>query len=151
MTVAMHPAPDFTHAWEEIKARNLDEAERIFAEAAQADPSLADAWNGLGAVQFERGDLESSLTFYRKAHAAAVAAHGGRLPKRLVWNERDKPALRAIHGIGLNHFRAGRFAEAKKEFELLLALNPDDNQGARFMLKDIAGKADLWKRDADTD
>lgn len=135
------------HAWEEIKARNLDEAERIFEEATIADPSDADAWNGLGAVRFERGDLEASLECYEKAESAARASYGGTFPLRLSWTDEHKPALRAVHGIGLNLFRMGRSAEARERFEWLVKRNPDDNQGAHLLLKDIARKADLWKKD----
>lgn len=149
MTTPRNTAPDFDHAWEEIKAHNLDEAERIFAEAAHADPACVDAWNGLGAVQFERGDLNGSTAAYHKAHAAAVEARQGRLPSRLAWSvPEDRAALRSIHGLGLNHYRAGRLAEAKREFETLLKLNPEDNQGARFLLKDVERKAGLWKKDS---
>jgi len=137
----------FAHAWDEIRAGNLDEAERIFEEATLAEPLVADSWNGLGAVRFERGDLEASQKCYEKALAAAKTACGGTLPKRLYWNDDGKPTLRAIHGLGLNYFRSGKFAEAREKFDLLLKLNPDDNQGAGMILRDIARKADLWKKD----
>lgn len=136
------------HAWEEIRAHNLDEAERIFEEETVADPSNLDAWNGLGAVRFERGDLASSLGCYERALAVARAAHGGRLPDRLPWTEENKPVLRSIHGVAINLFRDGKLAEARKEFELLLKLNPDDNQGAATMLRDISKKTKLWSEDA---
>lgn len=135
------------HAWEEIKARNLDEAERVFEEEAIADPADADAWNGLGAVRFERADLEASLEAYKKALTVATAAHGGSLPSRLPWDDAHKPALRAIQGIGLNLYRMGDLVGARERFEELLRRNPDDNQGAGMLLRDIARKADLWKKD----
>lgn len=138
------------HAWEEIKARNLDEAERIFQGVSEADPSDADAWNGLGAIYFERGDLDASLKYYEKAHDVSRDTYGGKLPARLAWNEQDKPALRAIHGIALNLFRMGKFVEARERFEELLKRNPDDNQAAGMMLNDIARKADLWKKDQES-
>lgn len=147
MTDAHRGRIDLTHAWEEIKARNLDEAEIIFAKSAKDDPSFADAWNGLGAVQFERGDLKESLVCYRKAHAAALVELGGRMPSRLPWTPENKPLMRSIHGIGLNHFRAGEFANAKREFALLLRLNPEDNQGVQYLLHDIKNNAPLWKKD----
>jgi tetratricopeptide (TPR) repeat protein len=136
------------HAWEEIRARNLDEAERIFEEETIADPANIDAWNGLGAVHFERGDLTSSLASYERAVGISRAAHGGKFPERLPWTDENKPVLRAVHGTGLNLFRLGKFADARREFELLLRLNPEDNQGAAIFLRDIAKKAKLWKEDA---
>lgn len=131
--------------WVHIKAREIDEAEHDFLEASQADPSATDAWNGLGAVHFERGELELSLANYRKARATALVRYGGEFPDRLSWTDEHKPALRAIQGMGLNYFRMGKLAEAEELFEALLELNPLDNQGAAFMLRDIKKKARLWK------
>ncbi len=131
--------------WEYLKAHDLDAATRVFSRVAQADPSVVDAWNGLGAVAFERGDLQESLVCYRKARAAALARYGGEFPDRLPWVEEHKPALRAIHGMGLNYFRLEKFAEAEELFEALLRLNPADNQGVQFLLKDIKKKTKLWR------
>lgn len=133
--------------WEAILRRDIAGAERLFAAAAEADPALADAWNGLGAVHFERGELEESLTCYERAKAAAAKSYGGKLPARLTWTPDDKPALRALHGIGLNRYRMGRMAEAAEAFEDLLARNPEDNQGAGFLLADLKKKKHLWKKD----
>ncbi|HSD12158.1 MAG TPA: cytoplasmic protein, partial [Patescibacteria group bacterium] len=66
---------------------------------------------------------------------------------RLAWTPEDKPALRALHGIGLNEYRLGHLAEAAAAFEDLLERNPDDNQGARFLLADLKKKRHLWKKD----
>ena len=132
--------------WAAILARDLDEAARMFGEATKDDPDGADGWNGLGAVHFERGELKESLACYQKAKAAAIKAYGGLLPDVLAWDE-DRPALRALHGIGLNRYRMGDLDEAKDAFEDLLARNPDDNQGAAFLLADVKKKKDLWKKD----
>lgn len=132
--------------WEHLKANELDAAEGVFARIAASDPSVIDAWNGLGAVAFEHGDLEGSLMNYRKARAAALVMYGGEFPDRLHWTEEHKPALRAIHGMGLNYFRLEKFSEAEELFEALLQLNPADNQGAAFLLKDIRKKTKLWKK-----
>ena len=132
--------------WEQMIAGDVDAAERNFRDAATREPSATDAWNGLGAVHFERGELEESLGEYRKARATALVRYGGEFPDRLTWIDEHKPALRAIHGMALNYFRMGKFAEAEELFEALLHLNPTDNQGAGMMLKDIRKKAKLWRK-----
>lgn len=132
--------------WEAVTARALDAAAHAFAEAAELDPSAVDAWNGVGAVHFERGELEESLRAYRTARTAALARYGGEFPDRLPWVDEHKPALRAIHGMGLNYFRLGKKEEAAEMFEALLSLNPDDNQGAKFLLADIKKGKGLWKK-----
>ena len=45
--------------------------------------------------------------------------------------------MRALHGGGLSLWRLGRTAEARRVFSRLLQLNPNDNQGARFLLADL--------------
>jgi tetratricopeptide (TPR) repeat protein len=133
--------------WEAVKAQQLDAAAHAFMEATESDPSAVDAWNGVGAVHFERGELKESLLAYRKARTAALALYGGEFPDRLPWVDEHKPALRAIHGMGLNYFRLGKGEEAAEMFEALLSLNPEDNQGAKFLLADIRKGKHLWKKD----
>ncbi len=132
--------------WEAILRRDIDEAEHLFAEATEADPEAADGWNGVGAVHFEKGELERSLESYERALKAAKKALGGKLPARLAWDDHGKPALRALHGVGLNRYRMGHLDEAVESFEQLLALNPEDNQGAHFLLQDAKKKKSLWKK-----
>ena len=132
--------------WEAMLRRDLTEAERIFASAAEASPETVDAWNGLGAIHFERSEIEESLKCYVRAAEAAKKSYGGKFPARLSWTSEDKPALRALHGIALNRLRAGDFDGAVKAFEELLERNPDDNQGAHFLLADARKKKKLWKK-----
>ncbi|HTM68335.1 MAG TPA: tetratricopeptide repeat protein [Candidatus Binatia bacterium] len=144
----MHdPAAKIQEGWDAVMRRDLAAAERLFASAAEEAPETADAWNGLGAVHFERGELEESLKCYERARDAAARTYGGKMPAKLTWTPDDKPALRALHGIGLNKFRAGDFEGAEAAFEDLLRRNPDDNQGAHFLLDDIKKKKNLWKED----
>lgn len=134
--------------WEALLRRDLAEAERHFAAAAEASPEAVDAWNGLGAVHFERAELEESRKCYVRARDAAKKRYGGSFPARLSWTETDdKAALRALHGIGLNRLRAGEFDDAIDAFEDLLKRNPDDNQGAHFLLADAKKRKKLWKKD----
>jgi tetratricopeptide (TPR) repeat protein len=56
----------------------------------------------------------------------------------LVWGRLcNRPFLRCLHGLGLCHWRLGRFAEAEQVFERVLSLNPNDNQGVRFCWLDV--------------
>ena len=42
-----------------------------------------------------------------------------------------------MHGYGLSLWRLGHVKEAKRVFNRMLWLNPEDNQGARFLLAEI--------------
>lgn len=61
----------------------------------------------------------------------------------LRWeNTYNRPYLRCLHGYGLCLWRLGQLAQAAEVFERLISLNPDDNQGARFLLEDVlAGRS----------
>jgi hypothetical protein len=45
--------------------------------------------------------------------------------------------MRALHGRGLCLWRLGRTGEARQVFAQMLELNPNDNQGVRFLLHDL--------------
>jgi len=45
--------------------------------------------------------------------------------------------MRALHGRGLCLWRLGRTDEARQVFAWMLELNPNDNQGVRFLLYDL--------------
>ena len=57
----------------------------------------------------------------------------------LPWYPIDnRPYLRCLHGYGLCLRRAGETRAAQTVFEKMLWLNLHDNQGARFLLADMA-------------
>jgi hypothetical protein len=45
--------------------------------------------------------------------------------------------MRALHGRGLCLWRLEQVEEARQVFAWMLELNPNDNQGARFLLSDL--------------
>ncbi len=56
----------------------------------------------------------------------------------LQWGSiRNRPYLRCMNGYGLCLWRLGRGVDAGAVFDRILALNPNDNQGARFSLFDV--------------
>jgi tetratricopeptide (TPR) repeat protein len=63
----------------------------------------------------------------------------------LHWGHIDnRPFLRCLHGYGLCLWRLGRFDEAARVFERMLWLNPSDNQGVRFLTKDVRARV-VWQ------
>ena len=54
------------------------------------------------------------------------------------WLEVDtRPYMRARHGLGLSLMQLHRYEEAVREFEILMDLNSNDNQGVRYLLGDV--------------
>ena len=45
--------------------------------------------------------------------------------------------MRALHGKGLCLWRLGQTHAAHQVFALMLRLNPNDNQGVRFLIPDL--------------
>lgn len=117
---------------------------------AQAD-SFA-AWATRGAVLYELGKLSETQTAYRRALKLAEKFFGDHLPTRLRWTDSaERYALRTIHGNGLVAYRLGDAPQAQRFFAEEIRLNPADEQGAKYLLRDIkAGRTwnALGKADA---
>jgi len=115
-------------------------AEAYYREALRVDPGHADAWVHLGNVRFDEDKLDEAMAHYERGQAAAEARVIGEPARYLgvFWGDlRSRPFMRALHGRGLCLWRLGRADEARQVFAWMLELNPNDNQGARFLLHDI--------------
>jgi Flp pilus assembly protein TadD len=94
-------------AWEQQRARNLDEAARLCEQALTADPENADGHHLLGVLACQLG------------HADVAHHHLGR-----ALGQRPRDA--ALHGlIGTVCRTLGRPAEARASLEAALRLDPD--------------------------
>jgi hypothetical protein len=114
--------------------------EAYYRAAVRLDPGHADAWVHIGNCRFNEGLVIEALTHYRCAQAAAEARTIGdpATYTRLFWGDLDsRPFMRALHGQGLCLWRLGQTAKARDIFAWMLDLNPNDNQGARFLLRDL--------------
>jgi tetratricopeptide (TPR) repeat protein len=126
------------------------EAEAYYREALCLDAGHADAWVHLGNIYVEGGQITTALACYERGEAAALARTIGD-PARYAgpfWLDLDsRPYLRALHGKGCCYWRLGRTAEARRVFAHMLRLNPNDNQGARYLLAGLdAGRT--WEEEA---
>ena len=116
------------------------EAESYYREALRIDPGHADAWVHLGNRCFEDGHVVEALGHYVRAQEAAKARTIGdpNCYAGPFWLDLDsRPFMRALHGRGLSLWRLGRVDEARQIFSWMMALNPNDNQGVRFLLHDL--------------
>jgi tetratricopeptide (TPR) repeat protein len=115
-------------------------AEVYYREALRIDPGHADAWVHLGNRRFDEGRVAEALAHYQRGQTAAEARTVGdpaRYPG-LFWGDVDsRPFMRALHGRGLCLWRLGRRDDARQVFVRMLELNPNDNQGVRFLLHDL--------------
>lgn len=115
-------------------------AEAYYREALRIDPGHADAWGHLGNRRFEEGHVAEALGHYERAQAAAEARTIGdpaHYPRPFWLDVDSRPFMRALHGRGLCLWRLGRVDEARQVFSQMMDLNPNDNQGIRFLLHDL--------------
>ncbi len=115
-------------------------------EALKLWPDCADAWNLLAE---EAGTPEEMLRAYEEAVAAGERALGKRAFKDAVgyfWGLLEtRPYMRARMGLAQTLEHAGRVDEAIPHYRELLRLNPNDNQGIRYVVLHaliVAGRDD---------
>jgi len=108
---------------------------QLAREALQVCPDCADAY----VILAEQGaSLETELENYTKAMAAAERALGPDVFEESVghfWGiSSTRPYMRAKLGIAQCLEQAGRTDEAVEHYQEMLRLNPNDNQGVRYLL-----------------
>ncbi len=124
--------------WELLNDGYLGKAEKKFNEVLKQDPKYVDAINGLGSIALENAELVEAEKYYKEAYMLTIEKLGGNFPKQLEWTElSNRPYLRAMHGLGLTLWRQEKTDKALKIFRKMLKLNPNDNQGIRFIIPAI--------------
>lgn len=111
-----------------------EKAGRYFFKSIEIDPTYADGYNHLGNIAWRKGDWKQAESLYRKALECAEPEVKD-IPEGGFWGILEtRPYMRALHGLGLTAWKQGRLEEAIKIFQQMLKLNPNDNQGARYLL-----------------
>lgn len=88
----------------------------------------------------EARTVEEALAFYRQGMAAGERALGEAAFEADVgefWGLLEtRPYMRARHGLALTLWQTGEKDEAVAHYQDMLRLNPNDNQGIRYLLLD---------------
>jgi tetratricopeptide (TPR) repeat protein len=126
-------------------AGDLDGARELLMDTLLRDLRCLDAHAHLGNHIFERSP-QRALVHYeigiRIGELSLPEGFDGVLPWSSLYN---RPFLRCLHGYGLCLWRLGHADQAIQVFERILALNPNDNQGARFCWYD-ARQGKTWEQ-----
>lgn len=127
------------YAVEHFHGGDTETAFNVLQRCLQADTRCVDAYVHLG--NFRVADMKSTWWVRQgiKCYQAAVAVGERALPSDfdgvLPWSMVDnRPFLRGLHGLGVCMWNLWDAASARSVFQRLLRLNPDDNQGIRFLL-----------------
>lgn len=119
---------------EAVSDGRLGEAERSYRETLNLDPSFPGGYEGLAIVATERGKEAEARKLIDVAFEKVLAVYP-KWPRRLPWGViENRPILRVIQMQAMHHHEDGNRREAKELYDLLLKLNPSDNQGIRYLL-----------------
>ncbi len=130
----------YAEAQRRLAGRDPEGAVRSLEEAVAIAPHFSSAWNALGVIAFQTGEVERAETCFRKALAADPSAFeplvnlGGLLLKRnafvdaLLFNrtavdQRPEDAL-ANAQLGMNYFKLDEFDEAEQYLVAAKRLDP---------------------------
>ena len=124
-------------AFEAMEAPTAARRVALAQEALALSPQCADAHLILAQ---ETRDAGEALELYRRAVAAGAEAVGGTAfedDAGLFWGLiQTRPYMRARHELALALWEAGDRDEAIDHYRDMLRLNPNDNQGIRYLLMD---------------
>ena len=124
-------------AAELAEAGDLEGARRLLMEVLCKDLRCLDAHAHLGNLEFDRAPARA-LVHYEIGMRIGDLSLPPDFEGVLLWGHiYNRPYLRCLHGYGLCLWRLGRLTEARKVFERILSLNPNDNQGVRFCREDL--------------
>jgi len=126
--------------WEFLNARDTVTAKKKAQRALSIFPHCIDAKNILASIHIDRFEFIEAERIYKEAIQNAVAQQGGKIKIEGIpyWGDIDtRPYMRARHALGLCYMHLEKFQDALHEFKTLLDLNPNDNQGIRFLLADV--------------
>ncbi len=109
-------------------------AAKAFRRVLQLDPQHADAHNHLGIVDLEARRLKAAERHFRAAVEGGlreVERDGDQVPWGIIEN---RPYLRGLANLALVSGEQKRWEEALGIHKRLLELDPNDSQGARWLI-----------------
>jgi tetratricopeptide (TPR) repeat protein len=115
------------------KLRSPGKRNAHLRKAVEQDSECVSARIELADADYQSGKWDESSRGYREVIEREERRWRGETPS--WWEDHDtRPFLRAIYGRAMTEWHRGRFSETARDLQRLLALNPRDNQGTRFLL-----------------
>lgn len=139
----------FDQALDEMDVGNVAKAEDLLRDVLLVCPEHIDVWHHLALLLDGGGDAVLAYACTREAVRLGLDA----LPKDFSWlNSRlewghleNRPFLRAYHRLGLHQLEHGDARDALEPFARLLAVNPRDNLGVRYLLTECWLALEDWE------
>lgn len=122
---------------EAVSTGNFKVAKKLFKECLERKPGFVGGYEGFMAIAALTGNKAQESKFADLAYAA-VKKKFPKWPRRMIWGEiENRPYMRVIsHKAAMYHERK-EYQEAEEMYRLLLRLNPNDNQGVRYLIADM--------------
>ena len=125
----------------------VSKGKKLVKQALELDPNNADAYNYLASIE---KDIDKSIKLYEKAIKAGEKTLGKKFLKEekgYFWGMLEtRPYMRAKAGLADCLFVKKEVDKAIEIYEEMLELNPNDNQGIRYLLSNLLlNKNDLTK------
>ena len=121
-------------AMEHLRMGGPEKAKNLLQKAIRIDEDFVAGYVGLSAVYREEGNFKKEKEYANLAFEK-TKKHFPKWPKEMRWGIlENRQYLRAICDKACIYHIEGNFKEAEKLYRLLLKLNPNDNQGVRYLL-----------------
>lgn len=119
---------------EAVREKRLTDASGCFRKIVRLNPDFPGGYEGFAAIATIQGRKNMARSYIAAAFKKVLAAYPN-WPRRLPWGETEnRPVLRIIQMQAMVYHEDGNRKEAERLYHLLLKLNPNDNQGIRFLL-----------------
>lgn len=116
-----------------LRVRSAAKKAALLKLALAKDPDCGAARIELADGEFQAGNFKACLAAYEEV--ADRESPRWESKRAAWWVDRETRAfLRAIYGKAMTQWHLGRYAPAAETLSGLLALNPKDHQGARFLI-----------------
>lgn len=116
----------------------ISKGRKLIKEALELDPNNTDAYNYLADLEH---DVDKALKLFEKAVEAGERALGEEFFKENkghFWGLIEtRPYMRAKAGLADCYYANNKASKAIEIYEEMLALNPNDNQGIRYVLSTL--------------
>ncbi len=131
----------------EAYEQTVTKGKKLVKQALELDPDNADAYNYLASIE---KDIDKAIEQYEKAIKAGEKTLGKKFfkeEKGYFWGMVEtRPYMRAKAGLAGCLYAKKEVDKTTEIYEEMLELNPDDNQGIRYLLSTLLlGKDDLTK------
>lgn len=136
--VGYEEGEDFEDALETLRSGQHETAAHLLRAFIKRFPYHIDSYHHLGIIETDLGHRGRALKYFEMGYRIGLRSVPEDFSGRLPWiHLENRPFLRAAHGFGLALERERRHLEAVDVYEQILALNPDDNQGIRYLLPSL--------------